>query len=137
MRISDWSSDVCSSDLRRRQQRGAAEAGHEVVQEIKEKEGGDEEVKPLGHDLQARFRRIDIGHEHQRGIDKGMGARARAGSRSGFRPYFALATRLSHSLFQAPFSFMYLASPGWIFTYLTAASMPRRCNAGISTASCL
>src|SRR3546814_1916662 len=83
MRISDWSSDVCSSDLRRRQQRGAAEAGHEVVQEIKEKEGGDEEVKPLGHDLQARFRRIDIGHEHQRGIDKGMGARARAGSRSG------------------------------------------------------
>src|SRR3546814_7495319 len=35
---------------RRRQQRGAAEAGHEVVQELKEKEGGDEEVKPLGHE---------------------------------------------------------------------------------------
>src|SRR3546814_5822350 len=96
MRISDWSSDVCSPDLRRFLLRGADVDLLADAPAVEER-GGDGGEEPARHDIakpaQAERGRPDIAAEPERRIklrlrraDAGRGGRQRAFARPHVRP---------------------------------------------------
>src|SRR3546814_19371042 len=86
MRISDWSSDVCSSDLEELAAVGPPDAGATAQLEVGEPDGGEPAVQrrtrgAWGHQaldqgrpaLQAPVRGVDQGPERVVGVDQGVG----------------------------------------------------------------